>query len=98
MALARWRPAGRSSVKDGAFSAEEFAVLISRLLEGTPVVEDEHQLDLLGRLGPKDMFATAVVLAAGEARTVEEALDFLAAGRMAVEARNRFRVLPGGSA
>ncbi len=98
MALARGRHAGRSSVKDGAFSEEKFTVLINRLLEGTPVAEDERQLDLLGRLGPKDVLATAVVLAAGQARTVEEALDFRASGKKAVEARQGFSVLPSGSA
>ena len=45
------------------------------------------------------MYVTAaVVLAAGEARTVEEALDFRASGKRAVEARQGFSVLPGGSA
>jgi hypothetical protein len=43
-------------------------------------------------------YATAVVLAAAEARTVEEALDFLAAGKRAVEARQGFSVFLGGSA
>ncbi len=85
-------------MKDGAFSEEKFTVLINRLLEGTPVAEDERQLDLLGRQGPKDVLATAVVLAAGQARTVEEALDFRASGKKAVEAQQGFSVLPGGSA
>ncbi len=43
-------------------------------------------------IGPKDLYATA-----GEARTVEEALAFRAAGKRAVEARQGFSVLPGGS-
>ena len=43
------------------------------------------------------MYVTAaVVLAAGEARTVEEALDFRASGKRAVEARQGFRVIRGG--
>jgi len=29
-------------------------------------VEDEGELDRLGHLGPKDLYATAVVLAAGQ--------------------------------
>ncbi len=62
------------------------------------VLEDGRELARLGCLGPKDMYATAVVLAAGEARTVEEALAFLASGKRAVEARQGFSVLPGGSA
>ena len=61
-------------------------------------MEDEGELDRLGRLGPKDLYATGVVIAAGEARTVEEALNFLAVAKQAVEARQGFSVLPGGSA
>ncbi len=30
---------------------EEFAAMMKRLLERTPVVEDERELDRLGRLG-----------------------------------------------
>jgi hypothetical protein len=52
----------------------------------------------LGHLGPKDPYATAIVLAAGEAQTVEEALDFRAVGKSAVEARQGFSLLPDGSA
>ncbi len=84
-------------MKNGAFSEEKFTVLINRLLEGTPIAEDERELERLGRLGPKDVLATAIVLAAGQARTVEEARAFDAAGKRAVEARQGFRVLRGGS-
>ncbi len=83
-------------MKDGAFSAGEFAVLINRLIADTSVAGDEDELARLGRLGPKDMFAAAVVLAAGQARTVEEARAFVAAGKRAVEARQGFRVIRGG--
>ena len=86
-------------MQDGVFSMEEFAAMMKRLLKGFPGVADERELSRLGRLGPKDpCAAAAVVLAAGEARTVEEALDFLAAGKRALEARQGFSVLPGGSA
>ena len=84
-------------MQDGVFSAEPFTAMINRLLEGTLVVEDEGELDRLGRLGPQDMYATAVVLAAGEARTVEEALAFRASGKRSAQARRAFEVIRGGS-
>jgi hypothetical protein len=85
-------------VKAGALSAEEFAALINRSLEGTPVAGDERELARLGRLEPKDLYATAVVLADGEARTAEEAPAFRVAEKRPVEARQGSSVLPGRSA
>ncbi len=71
--------------------------MMKRLLEGTPVEEDERELARLGRPGPKDPYATAaVVLAANKARAVEEALNFRAARKRAVEARQAFEVIRGG--
>ena len=49
------------------------------------------------RSGVNPAYATAVVLATGEARTVEEALDFLDAGKRAGEARRAFEVIRSGS-
>ena len=55
---------------------------------------DGREIDRLGCLGPKDPYATAaVVLAASEARPVEVALDFRAARKRAVEARQAFEVI-----
>ena len=67
--------------------------MMKRLPEETPVVHEEREF---GRLGPKDPHATGVVLAAGEARAVEEALNFRAARKRAVEAWQAFEVIRGG--
>jgi hypothetical protein len=85
-------------------SAKKFSEIVVWLLEETPIVEDPEELARFKRLSSREMYAVAYCLKAGEASTVEEALqdeavrDWLErreAHERALELRKQIRVVVG---
>ena len=81
----------------GVLSAEGVADLIGVLLGGTPIAQDEREMEHFLRLEMKDMLKVALLIKHGEANTVETALENYAEQKAvylhAIERRRSFRVL-----
>jgi hypothetical protein len=97
----RARESAKERIVNAGFGGEEFAELLIRLLEGTPIVEDEAQMRHFLELSPREKFLVARIVDAGEARTVEGALrdleDRSEAHERALRIRSTFRALPAES-
>jgi hypothetical protein len=82
---------------DGVLSSKEFAGAIITLQKPTPLVADERELSCLVRLPLRKQFTVAVLVNAGEAETVQGALDSMAereeAHTRALARRSRFGVV-----
>jgi hypothetical protein len=84
-------------VRVAVLGAEQRADLISGLLEGTPIAQDECEMERFLRLETKDMLKVALLTKHGEANTVEKALEDYAERKAvhlhAIERRKSFRVV-----
>ena len=79
---------------DRVLPCGEIAKSIVELLRDTPLAADERELSRLVRLPLREQFAVAVLVRAGEAETLQGALDLIAKRKeayvRALERRSRF--------
>ena len=63
---------------DRVLPPEEIAKSVVELLRDTPLAADERELGRFVRLSPREQFVVAILVEAGEAETVQDALDSMA--------------------